>query len=63
MGRLDVDTRRALEDLDDGLLALDLEDLTSSLGAVGQSKGDDLVIRGELRGEWKRRRHVSKEPV
>jgi hypothetical protein len=63
VGRLDVDTRRALEDLDDGLLALDLEDLTSSLGAVGQSKGDDLVIRGELRGGLKRRRHVSKEPV
>lgn len=63
VGRLDVDARRALEDLDDGLLALDLEDLTSSLGAIGQSESDDLVVRRELRSGRGRRRHVSKEPV
>jgi hypothetical protein len=47
--RLDVDARRALEDLHDRLLTLHLEHLTTTLGAIRQRQRDDLVVRRKLR--------------
>jgi hypothetical protein len=44
MGRLYIHTRRALEYLDNGLLSLNLEDLTTTLRAVWEGELDDLIV-------------------
>ena len=43
-----VDARGALEDLDDGLGAVDLEDLPAAVGAVAEAHVDDLGVHGFL---------------
>lgn len=48
---LGIDAGRALEDLDDGLLARNLQHLAAALRAVGQRQVDDLRVAGELRGK------------
>mmetsp|Transcript_8400 Transcript_8400/g.12793 ORF Transcript_8400/g.12793 Transcript_8400/m.12793 type:complete len:334 (+) Transcript_8400:495-1496(+) len=43
-----IDVRGSLEDLDDGLLALDLKNLALTDGAVAKAHVDDLGVFGEL---------------
>jgi len=43
-----VDAAGALEDLHDGLLLVDLEDLALAHGAVGEIDVHDLAVGGEL---------------
>ncbi|KAI0564002.1 hypothetical protein FGB62_31g125 [Gracilaria domingensis] len=43
-----VDAGGALEDLDDGPFAVDLQHLAAALGAVAQGEGDDLGVAREL---------------
>ena len=44
MGGLDIDAGRALEDLDDRLLSLNLKHLTATFGAIGEGKLYNLVV-------------------
>lgn len=48
MRRLDIDTRRSLEDLHDGFFTRNFEDLTTTFCTIGQSELYNLVVRWEL---------------
>ena len=48
MGRLHIDTRGTLKDLDNSFLALHLEHLTTTLCAIGEGELYNLVVGGEL---------------
>ena len=52
MRRFDVNARGAFEDLDNGFLALDFEDLTATFCAIGESEFDDFVVGWELEVSW-----------
>lgn len=49
MGSFDVDAGSTLEDLDDSFLALDFENLTTTLGSIWESELHNFVVGCELR--------------
>ena len=49
MRRFDVNARGAFEDLYNGFLALDFEDLTATFCTIGEGKFNNFVVGRELK--------------